>query len=92
MGVLWFNAFILLGLTMRKLKFPVRFSVTHLLLLLVLSIFRMLVAIEIPGSVVILSETIYPAVVNIARYEIIEHRVFGLQVNVINIFIFGIIP
>jgi len=87
MGVLWFNAFIILGLLMRKLKFFIKFSVAPLLLLLVLSIFRMLMVVDVPISVIINSETIYPAIVNFLRLEIVQHRIFGLSVNVVNIFI-----
>ena len=58
------------------------------LLMLVLSIFRMLVSVEIPGSVIILSDTFYPAIVRLARYEIISRQVFGLPMNVMNVFIY----
>jgi len=88
MGVLWFSVFIILGLIMRKLKFPIRFSVIPLLLLLVLSVLRMFIAVEVPGSVIILSETVYPAIVNFLRYEIISHRIFGLPINAISVFVF----
>jgi beta-lactamase regulating signal transducer with metallopeptidase domain len=81
MGMLWFDAFVLLGLLMRKLKYPVKFSVAPLLLMLVLSVFRMFAAIEVPGAVIILSETFYPAVVNFLRLEIIS-------VSVTDIFVF----
>jgi len=88
MGVLWFNAFILLGLFMRKLRFPVKFSVIPLLLLLILSVLRMIIAIEIPGAIVILSETFYPAIVNFSRYEIVSYRIFALPISIGNVFIF----
>ena len=87
MGVLWFNVFVLLGLLTRKLKFPIKFSVVPLLLLLVLSVLRMFIAIEFPGTIIILSETIYPAIVSLLRYEIISHHVFGIPINVVNMFI-----
>jgi len=87
MGVLWFSAFIFLGLLMRKLKFPIKFSVVPLLLLLVLSVLRMFLAVEIPGMKVVLSKTVYPVIVNLLRYEIISHRVFGLPINVANVLI-----
>jgi beta-lactamase regulating signal transducer with metallopeptidase domain len=88
MGVLWFNAFVILGLILRKMKYPIRFSVVPLLLLLILSVLRMFLAIEIPGAVIILSETIYPAIVTVLRHEIISYRLFGVSINVLNIFIF----
>lgn len=87
MGVLWFSAFILLGLIMRKWKRPIKFSATPLLLMLVLSIFRMLIAIEIPNSVVILSETIYPALVELVRLEILPFRLLGFPINLTNLFV-----
>ena len=87
MGILWFNAFIILGLIMRKLKFPIKFSVAPLLLLLILSVLRMFIAVEFPGTTIILSETIYPAIVNILRHEIVGYRVFGLPFNVTNVLI-----
>jgi beta-lactamase regulating signal transducer with metallopeptidase domain len=82
MGVLWFNAFVCLGIVMRKLKYPIKFSVIPLLLLLVLSVMRMFVAIDMPGATVVLSERIYPAVIGFARIEILSLRVFGLPINV----------
>jgi len=47
----------------------------------------MLFAIEIPGSVIIFSETIYPTFVRLLRHEIIPLHVFGQPVNVMNAFI-----
>jgi len=88
MGILWFNAFILLGLLMRKLRFPIKFSVVPLLLLLVLSVLRMIIAIEMPGARIILSETFYPAIINFSRYEIVSFRVFDLPISIGNVFIF----
>jgi beta-lactamase regulating signal transducer with metallopeptidase domain len=87
MGVIWFKAFILLGLAMRKTKYPIKFSVVPLLLLLVLSVLRMFVAIEIPGATVILSERIYPAIVSFFRIELIPHRIFGMPINIARVFI-----
>jgi len=87
MGVLWFSVFVLLGLLIRKLKFPIKFSVVPLLLLLVLSVLRMFVVVEMPRSVIILSETIYPAIISVLRYEIIAYRLFGLPINAISIFV-----
>ncbi|MCL1862564.1 MAG: M56 family metallopeptidase [Defluviitaleaceae bacterium] len=54
---------------MRKLKFPIKFSVAPLLLLLVFSIMRMFVAVTIPDTVVVFSETLYPAIVNVLMRE-----------------------
>jgi len=88
MGVLWFNAFVLLGLLMRKLKFPIKFSVIPLLLLLVLSILRMLIAIEMPGAITVLSETLYPTVIDLVRFEILPYRVFGLPISVATVLVF----
>ena len=87
MGILWFNAFVLLGLLIRKLKFPIKFSVVPLLLLLILSILRMFVAIEFPGTIIILSETLYPKIVNFIRHEIVQHRICGLPINAATVFI-----
>ena len=55
---------------MRKLKFPIRFSVVPLLLLLVLSILRMFIVIDLPGAMIVFSETLYPAVIKFSRFEI----------------------
>ena len=83
MGILWFSAFVLLSLLMRKLKSPVKFSVTPLLVILSLSLFRMFFPVDI-GSTLILSDTILPAIVRFLRYEMISQTVFGLQVSVLN--------
>ena len=87
MGVLWFNAFVVLGLVMRKLKFPIKFSVVPLLLLLVLSVLRMFIAVEIPVAAVYLSGTVYPAIVNVLRYEIMPYQLLGFPINVFNAFV-----
>jgi hypothetical protein len=47
----------------------------------------MFIAIEIPGSVVILSETIYPAIVTFLRYEFVSFRILGLPINAISVFV-----
>jgi len=86
MGVLWFNAFVALGLLMRRMKFPVTYSAIPLLLLLVLSILRMFVAINIPGVVIITSETLYPAIISFLWHEIVPYRVLGLPITPINVF------
>lgn len=70
MGMLWFSAFVLLGLVMRKLKYPIKFSLMPLVMLLIFSVLRMFLILPIPGTVLILSESIYPAIVNLARFEI----------------------
>lgn len=88
MGIMWFNVFVILGLIIRKMKYPIRYSVAPLLLLLVLSILRTFVSIHVPRGIVVFSETIYPAVVNFMRYEFTSLRVFDLPINVVNLFIF----
>jgi len=87
MGVLWFNTFVLLGVIMRKLKFPIKFSAIPLLLLLALSVLRMFIIIDMPGAEVVFSERLYPAVVNLLRYEIVT--LFGLSINAVGILIFA---
>lgn len=87
MGLLWFNAFIFLGALMRRIKSPIKFSVVPLLLLLILSVLRMIIAIEIHGAKVIFSETFYPAIISFLRYEIVSYRVFGLPINAISVFV-----
>ena len=87
MGVLWFSAFVIMGLLIQKMKFPIIFSTVPLLLLLVLSILRMFVAIEIPGAAVILSETLYPTIVNFFRIEFVPYRLFGFPINIAFVFI-----
>jgi len=72
MGVLWFSVFILLGLLMRKLKYPIVFSVAPLLLLLILGVLRIFIMVDVPFAMVIHSETIYPAIVNFLRLEIVS--------------------
>jgi len=87
MGVMWFSTFVLLGLVMRKMKFPIMFSVVPLLLLLVLSILRMFIAVDMPGAVVIFSENLYPAIISFLRREIVAYPVFGIPV-IVNVLIF----
>ena len=84
MGFLWFNAFILLSLLMRKLRFPIKFSVAPLMALLILSLFRMFFAIGIPGTTIIESTVILPTIVNLLRYEI---TILGLSVSVVGILV-----
>jgi beta-lactamase regulating signal transducer with metallopeptidase domain len=88
MGVMWFSTFVLLGLVMRKMKFPIMFSVVPLLLLLVLSILRMFIAVDMPGAVVIFSENLYPAIISFLRREIVPYPVFGIPVSIVNVLIF----
>ena len=85
-GILWFNLFILLSLPMRRFKFPVKFSLTPLLLLLILGTARMFAVIERPNSILITSATLYPAIINFSRIEIMSHLVFGFPVNIFNLF------
>ena len=88
MGVVWFNAFIILGLLMRKLKHPIAFSVIPLSLLLILSVLRMFIMVEVPGTVVVWSESLYPAIVNFFRLELVPYELFGLPVSIANAFVF----
>lgn len=87
MSVFWFTVFVLFGLLIRKLQFPVKFSVIPLILLLVLTVLRTFVVIEIPGAVIINSEVLYPAVVSILRFNISSHRIFGFPINIANVFV-----
>ena len=87
MGVLWFSAFVLLGLLMQKLKFPIVYSTVPLLLLLVLSFLRMFVAIEIPNAKIIESEILYPAIVSFARFELLPFEIIGFPISIANVFI-----
>ena len=88
MGWLWFNTFILLGLAMRKLRFPIMFSVAPLLVVLFLSIIRILFTISFGFSSMVLSETVYPALISIAYFEVVSLRIANIPINVFNIFIF----
>jgi len=85
MSVIWVSVFVLLGLLLRKFRFPIHVSVIPLLLLLVLSMLRMLIAIILPGSFIISSEVIYPAIINFSRFEIIN--IAGVPVNPLVVFI-----
>ena len=86
MGVLWFNIFIILGLIMRKLLFPSKYSTMPLFIMLALSIIRMLFPFELPGSVAIISDNIYPRIINAARFELAN--MLGFSVNVLHAIIF----
>jgi len=87
MGVLWFNIFVLLSLLMRKLKHPIKLSVMPLVILLILSLVRMIVPIQVPsGAIRISSEAILPTVIRFLRYEMIPYTVFGFSVYVLHIF------
>ena len=85
MGMLWFNIFVLLGLVMRKLRFPIKFSVLPLLLLLILTMLRMIIIVERPNSIIIPSDTIYPAVFSFMRFEFTQ--ISGVSVSVVNVLI-----
>ena len=89
MGVLWFSIFVLLSLLMRKLKYPIKLSVMPLVILLILSLARILVPIQLPsGAIIIESEVIFPAIVRFLRYEIIPYTMFGFSVNVLRTLFF----
>jgi len=72
-GMLSVSLFILISLLLRKLKFPM-FSLAPLCLLLVLVIGRILVPIELPGSRIVLSQTVYPALIRVMRFELVPNR------------------
>lgn len=80
-SVLWFNVLIVFGLLMRTLKRPIRFSAFPLLLIIILSIFRVFAVITVPGAVVISSNVVYPAIINVLRHELAFIPVLGLSVN-----------
>jgi len=48
----------------------------------------MFLAIKIPGTTIILSETIYPAVIDLVRFELLPYHVIGLPISIANVFIF----
>ena len=77
MGVLWFNFFILWGLLMRKLAFTVKFSVKPFILLLVLTVLRMVVVIELPEAITFTSQVFYPLFVTFMRQEVVWLQLFG---------------
>ena len=81
MSVLWFSAFAILSLVMRKLRYPIKFTVLPLTILLVLALFKMFVFVRLPGSVIIRSEVFFPAIVNFFRFEIIP------PINVLHVII-----
>ena len=70
MGVLWFNVFALLGLLVRKLRHPLKFSVMPLAVLLILSLVRMFLIIEFPITRYIESEVIFPVIISVLRFEL----------------------
>ena len=86
MGVLWFNVFTLLGLLVRKLKHPLKFSVVPLVVLLAISLVRMFLIIEFPVTRYIESEVIFPAIISVLRYELFG--LFGSHVSVLNALLF----
>ena len=90
MGVLWFNFFILWGLLMRKLTFKVKFSVKPFILLLVLTVLRMVVVIELPEAITFttfVSHVYYPLFVTFMRQEVFWLQVFGGPVTRFSIFV-----
>ena len=87
MGWLWFNAFILLGLIMRKLRYPIMFSVAPLLVVLFLSLLRMLFTVDLGFSAFVHSEVVYPTLVSIAEFEFMPFRIVGIPLTVYNVFI-----
>jgi len=84
MSILWFNAFVLLSLLMRKLRYPIKFSVLPLTVLFALSLLRMFLAIDISGTVHIFSARLLPTVVYFLRHEVIPYETIGLSVNVLH--------
>ena len=70
---------------MRKSAFPIKFSPIPLLLLLTLSILRVFVVINIPNAMRIFSESIFPTIINLIRFEIVS--LFGFSINAVSIFI-----
>lgn len=94
LGVLWFNAFVLLSLLMRKLKYPIRLSVVPLTTVLILSFVRILVPIKVsPGTIIIESEVVLPTFIRFLRYELIPYTVFGFSINVLYslFFLWGVV-
>jgi len=87
MGALWFSTFILLGLLVRRLKFPIRFSAIPLILLLVLSVFRVSVFVIMPNAMVFRSHTWYPMFADFMRGVPISSGSFGFSVVPANVFL-----
>ena len=88
MSIIWFTLFVVLSLFMRKLKYPIQFSVIPLATLLILSLIRMFSFIALPSAVLINSEIVYPAIMNFFRIEIVPFALFGFEVNIFHILIF----
>ena len=82
MGIVWFSVFVLLGFVLRVWRFPIKYTVVPLIAVLIASFARMILIFEFPGSRIILSETIYPAVITFLRFELISRSIFGMSVNV----------
>ena len=87
MGALWFSTFVCVGLLLRRLRFPLRFSAIPLMLLFILSVVRMSVFLVMPSTVVIPSRTWYPVFADWMRHIVIPYNVFGFPVTVANLFI-----
>jgi len=79
MGMLWFSVFVLVGLMLRKLKYPIMFSTVPLVLILVVSIFRMLIIVGLPNPIIINSRVIYPWLVRILVHEVLPFRILGIM-------------
>jgi beta-lactamase regulating signal transducer with metallopeptidase domain len=86
-SLFWVAIFVGLGLLLRKCKPVIRFSVKPLFFSLLLSVIRMLVVIELPGSTFIFSEVFYPAFLRFVRREIVSFQVLGIPINLINLFV-----
>jgi len=88
MGALWFSTFIIIGLLLRRLRFPLKFSTVPLMLLFVLSIVRVSVFLIMPRTIIIDSPTWYPVFADWMRSVVIPCDVFGFPVTVANLFMF----
>jgi len=86
MGVLWFSAFVLLSLLMRKLRFPNKISVAPMLLLLILSLFRMVFPVDV-GAVLVLSGIVFPTIIEFLRIEFAQQWLFGFPFNMLSVLI-----
>jgi len=88
MSVVWFTLFVGLSLLMRKLKYPVKFSVIPLATLLILSLARMFSFIALPNAILIHSEVIYPTIIAFFRLEIVPRTLFGFGISIFHLLIF----
>jgi hypothetical protein len=85
MGVWWFSAFIALGLLARRVQFPIKFSAVPLVLLLVLSFFRIVFPLQVPGAIVLLSDRVYPMIFRWLQFEVLPFRLLGFPINLFNL-------